>query len=120
MIKQGKEKRRHPREKMVAEVFYKDDKKQAFGGCIAKDISEGGVCIQVREFFPLGAIIELQFKLPLSITTFYVKGKVVRITQTPYNEQWEVGLEMIPDAKYAELVRKYIAAKNPSTSYRPL
>ena len=107
---QGKkpDKRRHQREKMVAEVFFKDEKNQAFGGCIAKDVSESGVCILIREFFPIGTILELQFKLPLSTTTFFVKGKVVRSNKMPYNEQWEVGLEIIEDRHYRQLVQQYI------------
>jgi len=108
----NKDKRRHPREKMIADVYYKDEKKQSFGGCVAKNVSESGVCIKIGEFFPVGTILDLQFKLPLSPMAIYVKGKVVRVNKSPFNELWEVGLEMIADITYAKLVQQYIALKN--------
>ena len=106
------DKRRHHRKRMVAEVGFKSEQKQSFGGCIAKDVSESGVCIKIGEFFPVGTTLDLQFKLPLSSTAVYVKGKIVRINKSPFNDQWEVGLEIIKDATYPQLVKQYIALKN--------
>ena len=107
-----KEKRRHQREKMIADVYYKDEKRQSFGGCVAKNVSESGVCINIGEFFPVGTILDLQFKLPLSPTAIYVKGKVVRVNKSPFNEErWEIGLEILMDLKYLKLVQQYMALK---------
>lgn len=114
MEEMGRERRRHFREKMVAEVWYKSEKNQSFGGCVTKNISEKGVCVQIREFFQVGTILDLQFKLPLSQTFFFVKGKVVRVNQMPYNELWELGLEVLTDANYEELVKQYITLNNPT------
>ncbi len=108
------QKRRHHRKEMIAEVGYKDEKKQSFGGCIAKNVSESGVCIKIGEFFPVGTILDLEFKLPLSATAFYVQGKIMWINKSPYNEQWEAGLQIVMDAKYAELIQKYVPLKNPT------
>ena len=83
------EKRRHQRKKMPAEVYYKDEKKQSFGACIAKDVSESGVCIKLKEFFPVGTVLDLQFKLPLSLSAIYVRGKIRWINQMPYSEVWK-------------------------------
>lgn len=105
----NEENRRHPREKMIADVYYKDEKKQLYGGCVAKNVSESGVCINIEEFIPVGTVLDLQFKLPLSPIAFYVKAKVVRINKIPYSEQWEAGLEMVMDVNYERLVRQYIA-----------
>ena len=110
----SKEKRRHSREKMMAEIYYKTEKNQWIGGCLAKDVSESGVCIQIKEYFPIGTVLDLQFNLPLSLTSFYVKGKIVRVAKIPDIDIWEVGLEMLTDINYAELVRKYIASINSS------
>jgi len=113
----AKENRRHFRERMIAEVGYKNEKNQSFGGCLAKDISESGVCIKIREFIPIGTMLELQFKLPLSNTFFYIKGKVMRINKTINNDEWEAGLEMQMNTTYSSLVKKYIAVKNSQRSY---
>jgi Tfp pilus assembly protein PilZ len=107
----SRERRRHHRARMIGEVNYKAEKKQSFGGCIAKDVSESGVCIKIDEFFPVGSVLDLQFKLPLSSTAFYVQGKIMWINKMPYNEQWEAGLEIIKDKSYGDLVKKYISAK---------
>lgn len=96
---------------MVARLYYKDKKNQWVGGCVAKDVSEGGVCIDLNESFPVGTILELQFNLPLSLASFNVKGKIVRIKKSPDNEQWEAGVEMLTDINYAQLVRIYISSK---------
>ena len=104
--------RRHHREKISAQVFYKDEKDAVFGGCVAKNVSEKGVCIIIERFFPVGTILNLQFRLPLSITAFYANAKIVRIAKAPYGEQWEAGLEMLVEEKYAKLVREFIASQN--------
>ncbi len=110
------EKRRHTREKIVAEVFYLDEKDKLAGGCVAKDVCESGVCIKIKEFFPIGTILDLQFRLPLSSDSFNVKGKIKWINKTPYGEQWEAGMEILPDNRYMKLVRQYILLKKSSTS----
>lgn len=106
------DKRRHQRKKMPAGVYYKDEKKQSFDGCIAKDVSESGVCIRLKEFFPIGTVLDLQFKLPLSLSAIYVKGKIRWINKMSYNEEWEAGLEIFMDKHYMELVQKYINSEN--------
>ena len=101
--------RKHDRTDMKAEVWYRQDASRSFGGCVAEDVSENGVKLKVGEFFPPGTILELQFKLPLSPTAFIVKGKVTRIAKLPYNEQWELGVDLLMDKNYAALVRQYVA-----------
>jgi hypothetical protein len=117
MKNKNNDKRRHDREKMEAEIYYRAEDQQWTGGCISKDVSESGVCIQVKESFPIGTIIELQFNLPLSLTSFFVKGKIVRVNKMPDNERWEIGLEMLTNINYADLVRKYISSKNSLKSF---
>jgi Tfp pilus assembly protein PilZ len=104
----SREQRRFRREKIFAEVYYQDEKNLLDGGCLAKDISEGGVCIKIKQFFPVGSILELQFKLPLTPEIFHVKGRIMWINKTPFNELWEVGLEIIEDRHYRQLVQQYI------------
>ena len=111
-----RENRRYRRESMPAEVFYKNEKTHSTGGCIAKNVSEGGVCIKVKEFFPIGTVIDLQFKLPLSETAFNVKGKVMWINKSPYNELWEAGIEIQGDRQFPKLVQRYIYLKNPDAA----
>lgn len=110
----SREQRRHRRERMVAEVYYQSNKNVKAGGCVAKDISLGGVCIKIGEFFPVGSILDLQFKLPLSHQAFNVKGKIMWINKKPYNEEWDVGLEILKDATYLKLVAQYLNSKSPS------
>ena len=109
-----KQKRRHRREKMIAEVWYKDEKKHSFGGCISKDVSVNGVCIKIEEFVAVGTLLDLEFRLPLSKTPFYIKGKVMWINKLPLNEQWEVGLQIVTETDYARLVQQYISSMNPN------
>ena len=109
-----KQNRRHLRKKMIAEVCYKDEKNKSCGGCVAKNVSERGACIKIGRFFPVGTTLNLEFKLPLSPTSFYVKGKIMWISKLPHNEQWEAGLEIIMDTVYAALIKKYISLKDPT------
>jgi hypothetical protein len=114
-----KRNRRHTRKKMAGEVSYKDDKKQSFGGCIAKDVSESGACIKIGEFFPVGTVLELSFKMPSSTGPCHVRGKIRWINKLPYGEQWEAGLEFETNTAYAALVQKYISFKEPQGSTPP-
>lgn len=107
-----REKRRARRERMIAEVYFVDEKNQSFGGCIAQDVSETGVRIKIEKFIPVGTFLNLEFKLPLSENSFFVKGKVMWINKsTQSDELWEAGLKVEPDTQYARLIQRYVTLK---------
>ena len=96
----SRENRRFRRESVTVEVYYENKKNLAVGGCIVKNISEGGVCVRICAFFPVGTILDLQFKMPMTHESIKVKGKIMWINKAPYNEEWNVGLEMLEDRHY--------------------
>jgi len=87
---------------------------QSFGGCLAQDISEGGIRIMLNEFVPLNTEVAFQLKFGEKSQVVELKGHVVWIQQAPYSERYHVGLEFdqttfFPKSK--ERIHKYVLSR---------
>ena len=63
-----------------------------FGGCLAYDLSEGGVRFRSNDFIPLNTEMSLKFQLE-SDSQVDLKAKVVWVRQIPHSEIFQVGLK---------------------------
>lgn len=63
------------------------------GGCLAYNISEGGIQISLAEFVPLNTPVRLRVKLNPMSQICEQMGRVVWSKRIPYSEKYSVGLE---------------------------
>ena len=59
----------------------------------ARDINEGGIFVETATPHPLGALVDLQFRLPGSDEPVQIKGTVVRVVEGEDGEPPGVGIE---------------------------
>jgi len=74
-----KEKRKHRRVPFVSKVSYiLADNVQYY---YSQDLSVGGMFLETKKPFPVGAKLELDFPLPETDSRIRVRGQVVRVTK---------------------------------------
>ena len=79
-------------------------------GCLAQDLSEGGIKVSSFEFIPVNCDIQLQAKLS-SENFLDLKGKVIWIQKLPFSDRFQIGFEFREDysfPKYREEIRRFI------------
>ena len=86
------ERRRSKRVTFREPVQYQFTTQSAYGGCLASDISEGGIKINFNNFVPLGA--EMAFQIFVnSIKMVKCVGRVVWVQKFPFSDRYQVGLK---------------------------
>ena len=63
------------------------------GGCLACDLSEGGIKINFNEFVPLNSEIELTLRLKGQPDVLMLLGRVAWVKQVPFSDRYQLGLE---------------------------
>jgi len=87
------EKRKSPRIRTSAVVSYKVQAARLAGGSRIKDISETGICIPSKVYFPVDSILELEIRSDDLEKPIKVLAKVVRIANRDKGKfSFEVGL----------------------------
>ena len=101
------ERRRFPRLPFHEPVQYQLKDTHRFGGCLAGDISEGGIRVNFNDFIPLKTQIAVQVFLTLGRMVECV-GHVVWIQKFPFSDRYQVGLAFLDGDSSAE-AKKEIA-----------
>lgn len=65
-----------------------------FGGCLSRDLSEGGIQINLNDFVPLGTELILQIQLAPEKAVECV-GRVVWVRGLPLMDRYQAGLEFL-------------------------
>ena len=65
-----------------------------FGGCLSRDLSEGGIQITSNDFVPLGSELVLQIQLATEKAVECV-GRVVWVRGLPLMDRYQAGLEFL-------------------------
>lgn len=103
------EKRRFRRVRFADPINYHSKDVSDFGGCLACDISEGGVKINFNDFIPINTEMVLQMKLSSIPKVVNVTGRVVWLQQIPYSDRYQVGLQFNETDPIAqEEIRSYV------------
>jgi len=76
------------------EFRFKDPFK--YGGCLSKDLSLGGIRIQISEFLPLNSELSLQVRL-VNHKVVDCTGRVVWVEKLPFVDRYQAGLEFSED-----------------------
>jgi len=66
------------------------------GGCVAKDLSEGGLQIRLNHFVPLDTELILKIRLA-SENVLECSARVVWIEKSRFGENYQAGLEFLQD-----------------------
>jgi c-di-GMP-binding flagellar brake protein YcgR len=97
----AEDKRRYKRVDAGFAVQYRDLKKIADlqKGSLLRNISEGGVCFNSREFMSLACRLVLNITLPNTIKPIKAISKVAWIRRLPNGDQYELGNQFLEIAK---------------------
>ena len=94
-IEKPEEKRIDIRIKFQEALEFQWKNTSIMGGCLACDLSEGGIRINFNEFVPLETEIELTLRLKDQADVIMLLGKVVWVKQVPFSDRFQLGLEFI-------------------------
>jgi len=72
-------------------VQYQFKDPSQFGGCVAKDLSEGGVRIRINDFVPLNTELTLKIRLA-DENIVECTGRVVWVEKSRFGDSYQAGL----------------------------
>ncbi len=75
-------------------VHFQSKDPAQFGGCLSRDLSEGGIQINLNDFIPLGTELNLQIQLAPERAVECV-GRVVWVRGLPLMDRYQAGLEFL-------------------------
>jgi len=96
VIDKSREKRISERMAHKAPIQFFSKDSGPLTGCIAKDISESGIQINLNDFLPLNTELTLNIQLDAK-RTVECAGKVVWIRKLPVSDRYLAGLEFSRD-----------------------
>ncbi len=99
------EKRRYRRIQFRQPVQFQSPNSAVEGGSLSCDLSEGGVCVDVFDFVPVGSELTLQIRLAPDRIVEYV-GRVNWVRKLPFAERYQVGLEFSGDRAFLTAKRQ--------------
>jgi len=103
------EKRKSRRARYTEPVSFQLKDPHHFGGCLGRDLSEGGIRVDFNEFIPLNTEMVLQLKLGSISKVVDVTGRVAWLQRVPYSDRYAVGLQFTKaDPVSHEEIRRYI------------
>ncbi len=94
-------------------VEYQLNEDPRSGGCLACDLSEGGLKMNSSQFLPLNSRMRVNLRV-MAETIINLPGKVVWVQQLPYSERYQVGVEFAEEdlnPKAKEEIRQYIRSR---------
>lgn len=77
-------------------VQYQFKDPSQFGGCVSKDLSEGGVRILLNDFVPLNSELSLKIRLA-DESIIESTGRVVWVERSRFGETYQAGLDFSQD-----------------------
>lgn len=106
------DKRRFARARFQEAVGYQLKEVSHFGGCLACDISEGGLRVHFNDFIPIGSEVLLQMKLRSASKVFDLVGQVKWLQRVPYSDRYQMGLEFVKaDSVSQEEIRRFVKSQ---------
>ena len=103
------EKRKFKRARFPEAVSYQLKDRNDFGGCLACDIGEDGMCLNFNDFVPIDTEVIIQIKLPQNSRVVDVTGRVIWLKQVPYSDRFQVGLQFFKNNLISqEEIRSYV------------
>jgi len=86
-------KRKEQRYRLSEPVQYEMRQHNRLGGCVAHDVSDHGMKLEIDEFLPVNSPLTIQFKLFNMSKMFDLVGRVAWTKRIPYSDRYYAGLE---------------------------
>ncbi|MDP2938890.1 MAG: PilZ domain-containing protein [Candidatus Omnitrophota bacterium] len=93
IINSDTERRKFRRASLDTPLRYKFKQANEFGSTITRDISEGGLKLNLEKFVPINTDFVLELGLDKLSNIINAVGKVVWVTKIPHSERYQLGLE---------------------------
>jgi hypothetical protein len=77
-------------------VHYRFNDSSRFGGCVARDLSEGGIRVRLNDFVPLNTRLTLSIPLTKD-NVVECAGRVVWVEKSRFGEYYQAGLDISDD-----------------------
>ncbi len=107
------EKRRFKRAKFGNPVSFRLKEGGSFSGCLAHDISEGGMRVQVNDFLPVNTEMILQSRIPQTSKVIDVAGRITWLQRVPFSDRYQVGLQFTQtNSAVQEEIRSYVRSQS--------
>ena len=110
----AKDRRRFTRVFFREPVQYHFHESGRFGGCLAGDISEGGIRVNFNDFIPLGKEIRLEIFVTMYRMIECI-GRVVWVQKLPFSDRYQAGVEFIDSDSSADVknsIRQLVSSAN--------
>jgi len=79
--------------------------KVSYGGCLSRDISESGICVNFEEFITVGTEMILQITMDIE-QVIECSGHVVWVRKLPFMDRYQIGLHFYEGESLLESRRK--------------
>lgn len=99
------EKRRYSRIELRQPIQFQSTNCALERGSLSCDLSEGGVCVDMYDFLPMGTELTLRICLAVEKIVEYV-GRVVWVRKYPFADRYQVGLEFSGDKTFLAAKRQ--------------
>lgn len=81
------------------------------GGCLARDISQGGLRLNFEYFVKPHAVMMVELRLSPNEEAVLVEGRVVWANQVPLSERYQLGVEFTGNNEdIQQNIRRYVAS----------
>lgn len=103
------ERRKYPRIEFREPISFRFSGSPESGGCLAKDISEGGLRINFENFVRPYTPMAFEFRLTQGSQVFSMKGHVAWSHRVPSSDRYQLGIEFATQGDdQQQNIRKFV------------
>jgi hypothetical protein len=103
------ERRKFPRAEFREPINFELPVCSLSGGCLARDLSEGGLRINFESFVKPQEAMKIELRLFPKEEAILVEGRVAWATQVPSSDRYQLGIEFIEKGEDSQQnIRKYV------------
>jgi c-di-GMP-binding flagellar brake protein YcgR len=103
------ERRKFPRVDFREPIKFQTPSSSANGGCLGRDLSEGGLRINFESFVKPNTAMGFELRLAPAQETVSLEGRVAWAYQVPLSDRYQLGIEFIgANEEHQKDIRKYI------------
>jgi len=103
------ERRKFPRVDFRKPISFELPNSSVAGGCLGRDVSEGGLRINFEYFVKPDTIMNVEFRLAPGQGVMTLEGRVAWAHQVPSSDRYQLGIEFIGENEdNQKSIRKYV------------
>jgi len=107
------DRRRFPRVDFREPIQFDLPTSSASGGCLGRDISEGGLRINFEYFVKPNTVMNVQFRLAPGQGKMTVEGRIAWARQVPSSDRYQLGVEFLGENEDNQKhIRRYVISNH--------